>query len=69
MNKCCNGVQFLGITFLGRRCPLNQPRVKSGKKAYEAPRLNVHGDIRELTKATGNQGASDGGVKTRKRTS
>jgi hypothetical protein len=48
---------------------LNQPIVKDGKKVYEAPRLNIHGDIRELTKATGNQGASDGGVKTRKRTS
>jgi hypothetical protein len=48
---------------------LNQPIVKDGKKVYEAPRLKIHGDIRELTKATGNQGASDGGVKTRKRTS
>jgi hypothetical protein len=47
---------------------LNHPSVKGEKKPYETPRLNVHGDIRELTRATGNQGVSDGGVKTRKRT-
>jgi hypothetical protein len=47
---------------------LDHPSNKGEKKPYQTPQLIVHGDIRELTKATGFTGHSDGGVKTRKHT-
>jgi hypothetical protein len=41
---------------------------KAGKKLYATPKLQVHGDIRELTRTTGGNGNSDGGTKAHKRT-
>jgi hypothetical protein len=38
------------------------------KKAYSKPVLRVHGDIRQITEASGSTGKSDGGSKTHKRT-
>lgn len=38
------------------------------KKAYSKPVLRVHGDIRQITEASGSAGKSDGGSKTHKRT-
>jgi hypothetical protein len=35
---------------------------KRDKKAYEAPRLSVYGDLRKMTKAVGGTGLSDGGL-------
>jgi hypothetical protein len=40
----------------------------NSKRSYDTPKLTAHGDIRELTKATGTSGKSDGGVKARKHT-
>jgi hypothetical protein len=39
------------------------------KKAYETPALVRWGTLREITRAVGNMGASDGGTKNQKRTS
>jgi hypothetical protein len=47
---------------------VKQPILLNSKKSYETPKLTTHGDIRELTKATGTGGKSDGGVKARKHT-
>ncbi len=32
------------------------------KKSYSTPRLEVYGTLKEITKAVGNKGNSDGGV-------
>ena len=32
------------------------------KKTYSTPRLEVYGTLKEITKAVGNKGSSDGGV-------
>lgn len=31
------------------------------RKQYDTPRVAVYGNIREITRATGNMGATDGG--------
>jgi hypothetical protein len=41
---------------------------KAVKKAYATPELQVHGDIRELTRTTGMNGSQDGGTKAHKHT-
>jgi hypothetical protein len=38
------------------------------KKPYESPRLDVYGDIREVTDAVGFMGMTDGGHGFRRRT-
>lgn len=38
------------------------------KKRYEPPRLEVYGDIRQITQTVGNTGAGDGGHGSMSRT-
>ncbi len=39
-----------------------------GRKPYERPRLEVYGDIREVTNSYGKKGKNDGGRPPRSRT-
>jgi hypothetical protein len=41
---------------------------QSPKKHYEPPRLEVYGDIRQITQTVGNTGAGDGGHGSMNRT-
>jgi hypothetical protein len=38
------------------------PKNKSAKAHFEAPKLQVYGRARDITRAVGNQGNGDGGV-------
>jgi hypothetical protein len=38
------------------------------KKHYEAPRLEVYGDIQQITRANGTDGHGDGGAHPRNKT-
>jgi hypothetical protein len=48
--------------------PEKEPQPRK-KRPYEPPKLERWGTLAEVTKAVGNQGASDGGAKNMKRTS
>ena len=39
----------------------DKPAQDEGKKVYRAPKLTKLGDLRDMTMAVGNSGASDGG--------
>ena len=41
---------------------MKSPAAKSPKKTYQTPRLQVHGDIRQLTQSHSAMGAKDGGT-------
>lgn len=36
-------------------------KTTEAKAPYEAPRLRVYGDVRDMTQAVGNMGGDDGG--------
>ena len=39
-----------------------------GRKSYSAPEMQVHGDVRAVTRARSNMGADDNGAKPNRRT-
>jgi hypothetical protein len=45
------------------------PQRKAEKKNYAPPKFLVYGDIRDVTKAVGNMGATDGGGPPNQKTS
>ena len=39
-----------------------EQQTESGRKTYKQPRLEVYGDLREITRNVGKSGAKDGGT-------
>jgi hypothetical protein len=46
---------------------MTQPYERLAKKPYQPPKLQVYGNLAEMTKAKGVLGKIDGGTKQRKR--
>ena len=53
---------------LGMDEPAQQEQKALPKKPYSPPKLTTHGTVEEMTKANGNRGQRDGGIRTTPRT-